>query len=657
SRAFQWSWEPEERGTERITQLRLHTSTKDPESPERERERGIPAPEDNVALFLKGCEELGLKGSQLFDPEDLQDTSTRTNKAPDNNKKLKHVLITLYWLGRAANTSASYSGPTLALQEFEGLRSLMRTEAQQLDSPQRSVRDSGYIDCCESERSISLSPPTHTRDDSFDSLDSSGSRSHHTPSPDGLLALGYSDGHGSDSESDAPQRKMPDVRKDDMLVRRTSYSEPRIALPFNQYLPNKTNQGTFMAAPVRRPRADRDDSCNSWSNTTSPVGGERPFSVSESLWSDVSCVVTGSDVLCVESQIESENSRASPQNDSSSKNPVSMNPQLSDPQVRSPLHPPVHPLHHEQSQSEERDGRDAFCQTPPNPPDPLQNDSLTSVNQTAGNDIRSVSMIDMRGSEEDSILPPHSQVRHELMHNQYNQLKEEEDHWQDDLAKWKSRRRSVSQDLIKKEEERKMMERLLSGGGGSQRRKSIKTYREIVEEKERREQELHEAYRSARTPEEAASVLQRYALRFTISEAVLERLKLPKLLERSVSADPTRHSSFPISSDISCSFSASSNPLQFLRQQSLPAAKFISSVEAQVTGYSTEPETGYSTEPETGYSTEQGNVGEPECVLGPSYSHATAPSLAPRPYRQSRSSTAKVQTAQESTFLIAVFTF
>lgn len=40
-------------------------------------------------------------------------------------------------------------------------------------------------------------------------------------------------------------------------------------------------------------------------------------------------------------------------------------------------------------------------------------------------------MIDMRGSEEDSMLSPHSQVRHELMHNQYNMLKEEEDHWQD----------------------------------------------------------------------------------------------------------------------------------------------------------------------------------------------------------------------------------
>lgn len=38
-------------------------------------------------------------------------------------------------------------------------------------------------------------------------------------------------------------------------------------------------------------------------------------------------------------------------------------------------------------------------------------------------------MIDMR-SEEDS-LSPHSQVRHELIHNQYNKLKEDEDYWQD----------------------------------------------------------------------------------------------------------------------------------------------------------------------------------------------------------------------------------
>lgn len=39
-------------------------------------------------------------------------------------------------------------------------------------------------------------------------------------------------------------------------------------------------------------------------------------------------------------------------------------------------------------------------------------------------------MSDMRG-EEEATLKPHCQVRHELMHNQYNRMKEEDDHWQD----------------------------------------------------------------------------------------------------------------------------------------------------------------------------------------------------------------------------------
>ena len=40
--------------------------------------------------------------------------------------------------------------------------------------------------------------------------------------------------------------------------------------------------------------------------------------------------------------------------------------------------------------------------------------------------------------------------------------------------------------------------------------------------------DLCEAYRRAQTPEEAAMVLQRYALRFTISDATLDSLKLPR---------------------------------------------------------------------------------------------------------------------------------
>ncbi|XP_064811043.1 LIM and calponin homology domains-containing protein 1-like isoform X5 [Oncorhynchus masou masou] len=453
---------------------------------------------DNLSVFLRGCEELGLKGSQLFDPGDLQDISTRPNaKVADCSRKLKNVLITIYWLGRAANSCTSYNGPTLDLKEFEGLLSQMRKEAEDMESPQRSIRDSGYIDCWDSERSDSLSPPRHGREDSFDSLDSFGSRSRQTPSPDVVVARGIgSDGRGSDSESDAGPhggRKLPDVRKDDMLARRTSVSEPRVMVPFNQYLPNKSNASGYVPTPLRRKRGDHESreegsgggggSRKSWSTATSPIGGDIPF--------------------------------------------------------------------------------------------------------------RSVSMIDMR-CEEDAILPHHSQVRHELMHNQYNMMKEEEDHWQDDLARWKSRRRSVSQDLIKKEEERKMMEKLMTGEGGaiSQRRKSIKTYREIVEEKERRENDLREAYRLARTPEEAALVLHRYAQRFTISEAVLERLQLPKLLDRSISEDPTATTNTRLTlTPTSCSPTPTSpeedtnGPLKYLRQQSLPAPKFTATVEAQVVGF------------------------------------------------------------------------
>ncbi|XP_035875946.1 LIM and calponin homology domains-containing protein 1 isoform X18 [Phyllostomus discolor] len=428
---------------------------------------------DNIILFLRGCKELGLKESQLFDPSDLQDTSNRvTVKSIDYSRKLKNVLVTIYWLGKAANSCASYSGTTLNLKEFEGLLAQMRKETDDIESPKRSIRDSGYIDCWDSERSDSLSPPRHGRDDSFDSLDSFGSRSRQTPSPDVVLR-GSSDGRGSDSESDLPHRKLPDVKKDDMSARRTSHGEPKSAVPFNQYLPNKSNQTAYVPAPLRKKKAEREEYRKSWSTATSPLGGERPF-------------------------------RYGP------RTPVS-------------------------------------------------------------DDAESTSMFDMR-CEEEAAVQPHSRARQEQLQLINNQLREEDDKWQDDLARWKSRRRSASQDLIKKEEERKKMEKLLAGEDGtSERRKSIKTYREIVQEKERRERELHEAYKNARSQEEAEGILQQYIERFTISEAVLERLEMPKILERSHSTEPNL-SPFP----------NDPNPMKYLRQQSLPPPKFTATVETTI---------------------------------------------------------------------------
>ncbi|XP_044046317.1 LIM and calponin homology domains-containing protein 1-like isoform X2 [Siniperca chuatsi] len=214
---------------------------------------------DNLSVFLRGCEELGLRGSQLFDPGDLQDTSIRANlKDSDYNRKLKNVLNTVFWLGKAASGCASYSGPTLNLKEFEGLLAQMKMEAEEGgDNPQkRSVRDSGY-DCWDSERSESLSPPRHTRDNSLDSLDSFGSRSQHSPSPD-VVNRGNSDGRGSDSEADGPSRK-PDVRKDDMLARRTASSEARSSIPFNQFLPNRTNASSYIPTPRRKSHTEEGE--------------------------------------------------------------------------------------------------------------------------------------------------------------------------------------------------------------------------------------------------------------------------------------------------------------------------------------------------------------------------------------------------------------
>nr|XP_033948542.1 LIM and calponin homology domains-containing protein 1-like isoform X7 [Pseudochaenichthys georgianus] len=563
---------------------------------------------DNLSGFLRGCEELGLKGSQLFDPGDLQDTSTRpTAKGSDCSRKLKNVLITIYWLGRAANGCTSYNGPTLDLKEFDGLLSQMRKEAEEAESPIRSIRDSGYIDCWDSERSDSLSPPRHGREDSFDSLDSFGSRSRQTPSPDVLVPRGSSDGRGSDSESDGPpHRKMPDVRKDDMSTRRTSISEPRTAMPFNQYLPNKSNQSGYVPTPLRKKKNDKEDGARkSWSTATSPVGGDRPFSTPARSCSEeffhhsttpvaksaaVSPVASGKHPPVSEPEEAAVGTGAAgvPLAEDAEKQ---VGQTLTSPNTTNPPHFLPVPAAMVTTDTGRRKGRALSESGDPKEGSTLSESGLPATfsrTHSVSEDPQSVSMIDMR-DEEEAMLQPHSQVRHELMLNQYNEMKEEDDHWQDDLARWKNRRRSISQDLIKKEEERKMMEQLMSGEiCTSHRRKSIKTYREIVQDKERRELELREAYRRARTPEEASAILQHYAQRFSISESVMERLQLPNILDRSISADPSLPISLsPMTPD---PFDVDPHgPLRYLRQQSAPAPKFTSTLEARVEEFPKEP--------------------------------------------------------------------
>ncbi|XP_043294369.1 LIM and calponin homology domains-containing protein 1 isoform X9 [Cervus canadensis] len=850
---------------------------------------------DNIILFLRGCKELGLKESQLFDPSDLQDTSNRvTVKSLDYSRKLKNVLVTIYWLGKAANSCASYSGTTLNLKEFEGLLAQMRKETDDIESPKRSIRDSGYIDCWDSERSDSLSPPRHGRDDSFDSLDSFGSRSRQTPSPDVVLR-GSSDGRGSDSESDLPHRKLPDVKKDDMSARRTSHGEPKSAVPFNQYLPNKSNQTAYVPAPLRKKKVEREEYRKSWSTATSPLGGERPFSYPETIEEEESEVGSpceedpvsqmdtsgkppdgGSELptSCGKEQPPPEGAVVAPAPKSDEKAAAEMQKrrrleqagikvmpaaqrfasqkQLNDEKeavrniilrkenpflvhqhgrdsesedevacrlpdlekddfaarrARMNQTKPMVPLNQllygpyrkkeaeksdgskqhskgisekktlehkrNQGQTEEvksrvscivraqesepaeeglrkvpdlykddlaqrriqgrpgphreaprfitaariteadletwerlkvseqtRDGDvEHTCAPEPSPEikaetairddfasrkaraykkasssprqkfvhfgpvteidqqtwkrlsigraGPRENAeegighdrnihtcSVSAASAATSNskkdrmlnpqngcrygprtpvsdDAESTSMFDMR-CEEDAAVQPHSRARQEQLQLINSQLREEDDRWQDDLARWKSRRRSASQDLIRKEEERKKMEKLLAGEDGTrERRKSIKTYREIVQEKERRERELHEAYKNARTQEEAEGILQQYIERFTISEAVLERLEMPKILERSHSTEP----------NLSC-FLSDPNPMKYLRQQSLPPPKFTATVETTIA------------RPSVLDASMSAGSGSPSKTVSPK----AVPMLTPKPYSQPKNS-------------------
>lgn len=123
---------------------------------------------------------------------------------------------------------------------------------------------------------------------------------------------------------------------------------------------------------------------------------------------------------------------------------------------------------------------------------------------------------------------------------------------------------------------------------------------------------MHEAYKNARSQEEAEGILQQYIERFTISEAVLERLEMPKILERSHSTEPNFSS---LRND--------PNPMKYLRQQSLPPPKFTATVETTIA----RPDVQEA-------SVEAAGSGSPSKTV-PS---KAVPMLTPKPYSQPKNS-------------------
>ncbi|KAM8876732.1 uncharacterized protein ACB058_002858 isoform 2-T2 [Synchiropus picturatus] len=134
---------------------------------------------DNVSVFLKACDKLGLNESQLFHPGDLQDLSTRVTLRDESNRRLKNVLITVYWLGRKAHLDMFYNGPQLNFKAFEGLLGLALSKV---------LDESSVFSKTEESRR----PLSYTRENSLDSVESVESRP----------PRNNSEGCGSDAEAE-----------------------------------------------------------------------------------------------------------------------------------------------------------------------------------------------------------------------------------------------------------------------------------------------------------------------------------------------------------------------------------------------------------------------------------------------------------------------
>uniref|UniRef100_A0A8C6LIB8 LIM domain 7b n=1 Tax=Nothobranchius furzeri TaxID=105023 RepID=A0A8C6LIB8_NOTFU len=144
---------------------------------------------DNVNVFLKACGRLGLNESQLFHPGDLQDLSTRvTLRKDESQRRLKNVLITIYWLGRKAQLDTWYDGPQLNFKAFEGLLGLALSKALEEGSNVCVKDENKDRRSSEGEECPDMRSATVNAVDGFESLNTHTSR--------------LPEGCGSDSEAE-----------------------------------------------------------------------------------------------------------------------------------------------------------------------------------------------------------------------------------------------------------------------------------------------------------------------------------------------------------------------------------------------------------------------------------------------------------------------
>ncbi|KAM3877065.1 LIM domain only protein 7b [Diretmus argenteus] len=414
---------------------------------------------DNVNVFLKACEKLGLNESQLFHPGDLQDLSTRvTLRREESKRRLKNVLITIYWLGRKAQLDPFYSGPQLNFKAFEGLLGLALSKALDEGSIV-CVKHSGYTERCHPEREkLQSMRPAYRREDSVDSIDSLDSRALRTGS----------EGCGSDAEAEQGFR-MEDTQ--------LSAQQNKAYVPLLWRKPGRGDNGRDCPSPL------------------TSINADAPLSLQphHPLLSPPECAIDKEFFLRAlrkeEEDSEDDETEADPVLDDlyvrrmqQTHHQTSLNPNFDrflprywtpeeDIRVRKIyLGSQRRPWYHKMQglracQIQVRPGR-----PPQVNPGWIWSKSLSEIPM-----LYSVHKVPARNTVVDVGKDIDAAMEWKLEHPQKSRAKDGEAKWHDDLTKWKIRRRSTNSDLRRKLQEREhVMNQMTNGaslgGNGTQGR-------------------------------------------------------------------------------------------------------------------------------------------------------------------------------------------